>query len=474
MTKIFSMTIIVLGSVWLVFGAASPTTQPATQSSPATGPTTTSSEQQLEDARQIFRQLISSPLTDADKARVEKLLTQLGGIGKEKRDKAEELLKKEPFAVLPLIRKACNSDDRESAIRAQKVVETFPVRKYRTQIKLGWAIATRQSAGDAAVVGDLIALLDDDEFAVRQKAGLALFCLTGQDFGYKAGAEPSQRAQAARKAREWWDKNKDNFVFKGFYGPEKELTLDLGNDVMMDMVLIPAGKFVMGSPEDEKERDKSEGPQREVTISRPFYMGIYEVTQEQYQQIMGKHAREGPTIPAVNISWDDAMEFCKKLSQKTGQAVTLPTEAQWEYACRAGGKTRFCYGDDNEKLGDYAWFKENNNNGVYHQVGQKKANDWGLYDMHGNVREWCTDWYSNDYAKAKNLDPQGPDSGKRHVDRGGGWQSSASSCRSASRLWEPLYPYIGFRVVVSLKAASPSTQPDTQSSPAAGPATRAQ
>jgi formylglycine-generating enzyme required for sulfatase activity len=224
----------------------------------------------------------------------------------------------------------------------------------------------------------------------------------------------------------------------------------------MKRVLIPSGKFMMGSPKDEKDREDSEGPQREVTISKPFYMGVYAVTQEQYEQVMGKNPSnfKGAENPVENVSWNDAAEFCKKLSQKTGTSVRLPTEAEWEYACRAGSKTRFSYGDDNDyaNLGDYAWYGQNSDNKT-HPVGQKKPNAFGLYDMHGNVWEWCSDWYGAYEDKAQ-TDPTGPASGSARVLRGGGWIYDPQVCRSAYRARgdpDNRGSVFGFRVVLDLK-----------------------
>ena len=190
-------------------------------------------------------------------------------------------------------------------------------------------------------------------------------------------------------------------------GVPKALTLDLGNGVSMKLVLIPSGKFMMGSPDSEETRKTNETPRHEVTISKPFYFGVYTVTQEQYEQIMGKNPSTctGAHKPVDTVSWSDAMEFCKKLSVKTGKTATLPTEAQWEYACRAGSETRFGFGDDEADLGDYAWYDKNSDL-TTHPVGQKKPNEWGLYDMHGNVWQWCQDWYG-DYSAASKTDPPG-------------------------------------------------------------------
>ncbi len=214
----------------------------------------------------------------------------------------------------------------------------------------------------------------------------------------------------------------------------KYLTLDLGNRVTLKLVRIPAGKFTMGSPEAEKDRLSNEGPQHEVAISKAFYMGVYAVTQEQYEQIMGENPSyfKGAKNPVETVSWDDAVEFCKKLSKKTGKTVTLPSEAQWEYACRAGSKTRFSYGDNDDNMGDYAWYSKNSDN-TTHPVGQKKPNQWGLYDMHGNVWQWCSDWYADDYSNANEKDPTGPASGESRVQRGSSWHYTPWGCRSAFR-----------------------------------------
>jgi len=237
--------------------------------------------------------------------------------------------------------------------------------------------------------------------------------------------------------------------------PPKELTLDLGGGVMMKLVLIPAGKFMMGSPDSEQGRIKDEGPQHEVTISKPFYMGVTEVTQAQYEAVMGTNPSDfkGATNPVERVSWNDAAEFCKKLSEKTRQAVRLPTEAEWEYACRSGTTTRFFFGDEDSVLGDYAWY-DGNSGRTTHPVGQKKPNAWGLYDMHGNVEELCAD-RDGDYTKEVVTDPQGPASGEYRGLRGGAWNINPSSCRSAYR--SGCTPDLrsngyGFRVVVSVSA----------------------
>jgi formylglycine-generating enzyme required for sulfatase activity len=203
---------------------------------------------------------------------------------------------------------------------------------------------------------------------------------------------------------------------------------------MMKLVLIRPGKFMMGSPDSEQGRDGNEGPQHEVIITKPFYIGLTEVTQAQYEAIMGANPSKftGPTNPVDSVIWDEATEFCRKLSEKTGKTVRLPTEAEWEYACRAGSKTRFSFGDSDSVLGDYAWYGSNSG-GKTQPVGQKKPNAWGLYDMHGNVWEWCADWFGS-YSSGSSTDPQGAGSGGRRVVRGGSWHGIATdSFRCAYR-----------------------------------------
>jgi formylglycine-generating enzyme required for sulfatase activity len=221
----------------------------------------------------------------------------------------------------------------------------------------------------------------------------------------------------------------------------KEIT----NSIGMKLVLVPKGTFMMGSPETEKGRQENE-TQHEVTISKDYYLGVYEVTQAEYQQVMTTNPSyfQGEKIkgdssphPVEQVSWNDAVEFCKRLSglpeeKKAGRVYRLPTEAEWEYACRAGSTTAYSFGESSQSLGDYAWFNGNGNFPT-HPVGQKKPNAWGLYDMHGNVFEWCSDWYGQ-YPKGAVSDPVGPREGSFRVDRGGCWNYEVALCRSARRL----------------------------------------
>ena len=240
----------------------------------------------------------------------------------------------------------------------------------------------------------------------------------------------------------------------------------------MEFISIPAGSFTMGSPEKEKGRFNNE-KQVGVTITRAFELGKTVVTQKQWTEVMGTDPwnwenlkQTGDNYPAVYVSWLDASLFCEHLTSyereagrlPANQTYRLPTEAEWEYACRAGTTTAYSFGDAESSLGDYAWYCENsgvdsaglsNGDSKLHEVATKKPNPRGLFDMHGNVWEWCEDWYK-DFLSGGN-DPQGPSAGSDRVFRGGNWLSDASFCRSADRTYRnPTgsgYRYGGFRIV---------------------------
>ena len=206
-------------------------------------------------------------------------------------------------------------------------------------------------------------------------------------------------------------------------GVEPEMELDLGGGVKMKLVLIPAGEFVMGSPRSEVGFENKDIHAHKVTISRPFYMGVTEVTQEQYTYFMERAPGAGgfhpPQEPAQGLFWEDATAFCEAMSKKTQRLVRLPTEAQWEYACRAGANTRFSFGDNEEDSDAYGWCKANSGRST-HPVGQKKPNPWGLYDMHGNVSEWCRDWHDrSSYLRADIVDLDNTTKGRPYALRGG-------------------------------------------------------
>ncbi len=292
-----------------------------------------------------------------------------------------------------------------------------------------------------------------------------------------------------------------------------------GTTFSYEMVLIPGGKFMMGSPANEPGRKEHEGPQHEVEL-KPFYLATTETTIEQWMAFYLETHQKGhdkgrgdpiqefaeaveppPKVdaitgpsqlygdignswgagrrPIIQITWFDAMTYCKWLWQKTGRKHRLPTEAEWEYACRAGTTTRYFFGDDPARLGDYAWFEENcagdSGEQMTHETGQKKPNPWGLYDVLGNVAEWVLDFYSptayTENAKANPCsNPRGPAKGKFHVARGGFYDSPLADLRCAARVAEeprwskedpqipksrwylPKQAHIGFRVAREIEA----------------------
>jgi sulfatase modifying factor 1 len=244
--------------------------------------------------------------------------------------------------------------------------------------------------------------------------------------------------------------------------PDIELP-SITNTIGMTFNKIPAGTFAMGSTESETDRGDNEDQHR-VTISKAFYMQTTEVTQGQWKEVMdtepwkGKtNVKEGSNYAATIVSWEDAIAYCKKLNEKEGKTYRLPTEAEWEYACRAGTTTPWSFGNDEKVLGDYAWYRENTWDIAEkhaHQVGLKKPNAFGLFDIHGNVWEWCSDYYGKDYYKqSPKKDPTGPVPVAFCVFRGGSWDDRTGGTRSASRGWhatELRGSHVGFRLVREL------------------------
>jgi formylglycine-generating enzyme required for sulfatase activity len=226
------------------------------------------------------------------------------------------------------------------------------------------------------------------------------------------------------------------------------------NTLGMKFALIPAGEFAMGSPAADKDAYDDEKPQHQVRITQPFYLGVTEVTQGQYRAVTGQNPSQfqgADNLPVETVSWNDAVAFCNALSTKEGRTYRLPTEAEWEYACRAGNPGRFAFGDDDRMLDRYAWYVGNSDTRT-HPVGQKQPNSFGLYDMHGNVWEWCADGYSADYYKeSPGVDPPGPSGASVRVGRGGSWFSDPRVCRSAGRYGNApgvrLF-YLGFRLAL--------------------------
>jgi formylglycine-generating enzyme required for sulfatase activity len=245
------------------------------------------------------------------------------------------------------------------------------------------------------------------------------------------------------------------------------------NSLDMGFVRVPAGSFQMGSGDAERDALPNEKPRHAVTISRPFYLAVHEVTQAQWEAVMGASAytlsRSNPFygLPGmaervrrpnnpVTVSWNDAQAFIQRLNEREGgRRYRLPTEAEWEYAARAGTTTAYSFGDDAGLLSRYAWHGEDFATGSMHPVGRKLPNPWGLYDTHGNVWEWVQDWYADRYpGTAPVTDPSGPATGSGKVVRGGSWHVTAGSWRSAVRKpYEPDYRgiSIGFRVARELE-----------------------
>ena len=211
--------------------------------------------------------------------------------------------------------------------------------------------------------------------------------------------------------------------------PGKAEVIELGKDVKLEMVLIPAGKFKMGPLKSEKSFLFNE-TQHEVTLTKPFYMGKYEITQEQWEAVMGKNpsTTKGAKLPVTNVSWNDCQEFIKKLNASTKGGYRLPYEGEWEYACRAGTTTAYSVGDSLTKS------DANIAGSTTKAVGSYKPNAFGLYDIHGNVWEWCEDW-GGSYPKGAVTDPKGPENGRNRVLRGGSFNSDVSNARSSIRIY---------------------------------------
>jgi formylglycine-generating enzyme required for sulfatase activity len=276
--------------------------------------------------------------------------------------------------------------------------------------------------------------------------------------------------------------------------------IEITNSIGMTLALIPPGEFDMGSSEDEIKRvlgrehegdwhptyiDRvgSEGPRHRVKMTRPFYIGTYEVTQAEYEKVMevnpshfsaadeGRDKLDSPDtgdFPVEMVAWSDALEFCRRLSalpdeKEAERHYRLPTEAEWEYACRAGSASSYCFGGDEAKLPEYAWMRVNSD-GSSRAVGTRKPNAWGLHDMHGNLWEWCADWYHNKYyGQSPEANPPGPQSGSwtvpndpssriARVVRGGAWTDAnpdwfRNAARSPSGRGDSGSSRYGFRVV---------------------------
>jgi len=261
------------------------------------------------------------------------------------------------------------------------------------------------------------------------------------------------------------------------------ISVDIASGVKMQFVKIPAGQFMMGSgkspqdvvtamglPEAFVNYLKDEHPQHRVEITKPFYLGKYEVTQRQWKAVMGANPsfRKGDGNPVETVNWSDCQAFIAKLNKKIdkpGVEFVMPTEAQWEYACRAGTSTLFSFGDDKKVFGDYAWYGRNSVK-TLQPVGLKKPNPWGLYDMNGNASEWCSDWYGV-YKTASQNDPTGPSKGLSRVVRGGSfYQDTPDSFRSAERYHDhPDFRYYRYGLRLVMNMANAECQANAAGSP---------
>jgi formylglycine-generating enzyme required for sulfatase activity len=255
---------------------------------------------------------------------------------------------------------------------------------------------------------------------------------------------PFNEKQAKKHQQAWAD----------HLGLPVEKEVNLGNGAKLTMVLIPPGEFRMGSTGDqiarfvaEGKRAKdyyattisNEGPRHRVRITQPFYLGKFEFTQAQWDAVMPSNPstfKYKPSHPVENLNWDEIQPLLAKLNQAPERpkgTFGLPSEAQWEYACRAGAATIWFSGDSKDKLREHSWFDENSGE-MTHAVGQLKPNGFGLYDMFGNVSEWCADWYEADYYNdSPTDDPGGPLNGGKHVIRGTSWKGQSRHCRLSSR-----------------------------------------
>lgn len=255
-------------------------------------------------------------------------------------------------------------------------------------------------------------------------------------------------AEGARFLTGQWATTQSTPVTRPAPPESATLNLDLGHGVVLECLRITAGSFSMGAP--SEHRDSL--PVHKVRITHPFYLGKYEVTQSQWQAVMGSNPSrfKGDTLPVENVSWNECQDFCRRVSHRTGYNVCLPSEAQWEYACRATSRASFCFGSTPRQLSEYGWCGAGEKS--THTVGTKKPNSWGLYDMHGNVWEWCQDWFGP-YETGEQVDPVGPSAGVARVHRGGSWNygpaSSTCSNRGSGGAGFRAPGTLGFRAAVS-------------------------
>jgi len=317
-------------------------------------------------------------------------------------------------------------------------------------------VQASQSGKNIIITYDLTGSQNNDEFDV------SLYCSenSGQTFNgplTSVSGDIGQKIKPGYSKQITWNVLTDREKLSGSR-IVFEVRANKTNQYGIEMVFVKGGTFTMGCTGEQSDCGDDEKPTHQVTVS-DFYMGKYEVTQKQWKDIMGNNPsyfKDCDNCPVEQVSWNDVQEFIQKLNQKTGKKYRLPAEAEWEYAARGGASTGSAsatkYAGSN-KLDEVGWYTSNSSSKT-HPVGQKKANELGIYDMTGNVWEWCSDWYGSDYYKNSPVkDPRGPSSGSRRVLRGGGWSNGPQDCRVAIRHYnrpDLRYYHYGFRLSLSL------------------------
>ena len=335
----------------------------------------------------------------------------------------------------------------EEAARLAKEQQREEKRQSRKQLKKGLALYKEGNYAKAVELFRKAAELKNKD----AQYWLGVCCENGQGVEIDLDQAQEWYQKAADQGHEKAKENLEKLKAKRMFKEEPKKTITIADGVSLTMIGVEPGSFMMGS-ENGKDNEK---PVHRVTLTQPYYLGETEVTQAQWRAVRGNNPSDfqGDDRPVKNVSWGEAMAFCEKLNDQgkapKGWKFTLPTEAQWEYAARGGNKSRgYTYSGSND-IGEVAWY--GNNSGIEtHAVRQKEANELGLYDMSGNVWEWCLDWYGS-YSSSAVTDPQGPQSGSDRVVRSGSWGRSAQGCRSAYRGCDYQYcrvSYGGFRLAL--------------------------
>jgi formylglycine-generating enzyme required for sulfatase activity len=352
---------------------------------------------------QAARTLADAP-KDAEEAdaKIDALKPRVDPAEREKRYEAAMKAAEEALAAGTL-------DDAEKAFRGARDLKGIDLKADQSLAKIA---ATRKKLGYDSAMAEALGLEKKKAWREAMEA-----------YGRAIRLQPGDRAASERlKAIETLHRP-----------PRITIVLDPTVDLKMEFILVPPGTFTMG----DAQGDSDEKP-REVTITKDFWMQATEVTQAQWRAVMGPKpwSFSGlPTLPAEGVSWEEARKFIAKLGKTFEESLkdrtpSLPTEAEWEYACRAGSRTRYGFGDGDADLEDYAWFTRNSQKSTQ-GAGKKKPNAWGLHDMHGNAAEWCLDWYGP--YKENATDPTGPAEGQFRVHRGGSWNDRAVNCRAGKR-----------------------------------------